>query len=374
MNRKRHTKQPAKPRRSSRRGAALILSVFLVFIVTAMVAFAVDIGQVVLMRTQLQAAADSAAMAAGMVNMSRSYDEVVATAKQFSEYHTAGGKQIVLDPDDVELGCWDYSRRTFTPTVFAVNAVRVTTRRTAETNRESPLVFGKLMGLGGFSLETKAVAAFVDNFIGFRPPSSGEGIPMLPLAIDQESWAALEAGGGSDDWTWDAETQQVIPGSDGLSEVNVYPQDTGAAGNCGTVDIGPDNNSTNDLRRQILDGLSAEDLSHHGGELTLDTGGTLELGGDPGLSAGIKSALEAVIGQPRIVPVYSQVRGSGNNARFTIVGFAGIRIMDVKLTGEKKNKRLTVQRATVVVRGGIPSWDSDVRTSRDIISPSVLVQ
>ncbi|HUT09747.1 MAG TPA: pilus assembly protein TadG-related protein [Thermoguttaceae bacterium] len=365
-----HTKMKRPPRR----GATLILSVFLIFIVAAMVAFAVDIGQVVLMRTQLQVAADSAAMAAGTVNMTRSADEVIATARQFSDYHTAGGKQISLDPSDVEFGCWDYSRRTFTPTVFSVNAVRVTTRRWAETDSESPLVFGKLMGVGAFSMETKAVAAFVENFIGFQPPSSGDGVPMLPIAIDQESWAALETGGSSDAWTWDEETQQVIPVSDGLSEVNIYPQDTGAAGNCGTVDIGPDNNSTADLRRQILDGLSAEDLSYHGGELALEPGGALELGGDPGLSAGIESALEAVIGQPRIVPVYSQVSGSGNNARYTIVGFAGIRVMDVNLSGNKKDKRLTVQRATVVVRGGIPSWDSDVRTSRDIVSPSVLVQ
>ncbi len=46
--------------------------------------------------------------------------------------------------------------------------------------------------------------------------------------------------------------------------------------------------------------------------------------------------------------------GPGNNAQYTIVAFAGVRIMDVKLTGSMSSKRVIIQPAGVRTRGGIP--------------------
>jgi hypothetical protein len=119
-------------------------------------------------------------------------------------------------------------------------------------------------------------------------------------------------------------------------------------GNFGTVDIGNPNNSTADLSRQIRYGVNADDLAYFGGELKLGADGTLQLTGDTGLSAAIKDDLTSIIGQPRAIPLFSTVAGPGNNSVFTIVGFAGIRILDVKLTGSMSSKKVIIQPAFIV--------------------------
>ena len=128
-------------------------------------------------------------------------------------------------------------------------------------------------------------------------------------------------------------------------------------GNFGTVDIGDSNNSTADLVRQIEQGVSAADLDHHGGSLELDgQTDTLELNGDTGISAGMESALEGVIGDGRVIMLYDTVTGQGNTTMFTIVGFVGIRIVEVELNGG--DKHITVQPALVVDNTTISSSTS----------------
>ena len=55
--------------------------------------------------------------------------------------------------------------------------------------------------------------------------------------------------------------------------------------------------------------------------------------GDTGISAGVKDELASIIGQTRIIPVFSSVSGNGNNATYVIVRWVGVRVMAVKLTG-----------------------------------------
>src|SRR5690606_12049527 len=122
-----------------------------------------------------------------------------------------------------------------------------------------------------------------------------------------------------DDWTWNAANETISAGSDGVLEVNLFPQGTGSPGNRGTVDIGSSNNSTADIARQIVHGISAQDLAHHGGRLEFDEDGELELNGDTGISAGVKDELASIRGEPRLIPIFSKVVGPGNNAQYTIV-------------------------------------------------------
>ncbi|NIP86786.1 MAG: hypothetical protein GTO03_14980 [Planctomycetales bacterium] len=87
-------------------------------------------------------------------------------------------------------------------------------------------------------------------------------------------------------------------------------------------------------------------MSHHGGQLTLDAGSqTMTLNGDSGVSAGIQSALNQIVGDGRTIMLYNQVTGRGNNAMFTVVGFAGVRVMDVQFRGQQKS--LLIQPAVV---------------------------
>ncbi len=89
--------------------------------------------------------------------------------------------------------------------------------------------------------------------------------------------------------------------------------------------------------------------------------GTIELGPD-------------LVGKERRNPNDNTVRllnGPGNNAIYTIVHWAGIRIVDVKLTGSMNSKRVIIQPCPMVLPGVIPS-SSD--TSDYVYSPVVLVK
>ncbi len=360
-----------RPQQRHRRGATMVLAVFFIMVMLGMVGFAVDLGYIVLVRTQLQTAADSAAMSAAVVNMSGSYDDVIEMASAYAGYHAAGGKHVALNPVDVEIGVWDTNFRRFTATGWEGNAVRVVTRRDETTNGESPLFFARVFGVQSAALQAEAVAAFEDNFGGFRMPPSGESLPFLPFALDRQLIDSLMGDQGPDNWSVDPETGQIMSGPDGIPEIDFYPQDLDAPGNYGTVNIGRGNNGTAGLEQQILGGLIPEDLESSGGTLELGEDGTLVLEGDPGISAGMEDALAAIKGQPRIVPIFDQVTGAGSKAQYTIVGFAGVCIVEVELGGG--DKRVMIQRTDMIIRGGIPS-DGEDRQSYSIYSPVHLVR
>jgi Flp pilus assembly protein TadG len=353
----------------------------------AMLAFAIDLGYLLLARDELQRSADSAALAAAweLVDESTSTGTEVysslntnarAAASQFAFGNAVLHNGPTLADQDVTVG---YLSNFHDPNIpidtsgtHAPNAVRVMIRKTADQNGRVPFFLAHILGVNSAIAQSEATAAVVTGFDGFRAPSNGDNLDLLPFALDVDTWNALLSGVGTDNWRWNTETGQVVAGSDGILEANLYPQGTGAPGNRGTVDIGGSNNSTADIARQIVEGVSPADLEHHGGELKLDESGELPLNGDTGISAGVKDELASIIGKPRVVPVFSCVEGPGNNAMFTITCFAGIRIMEVRLTGSMSSKRVIIQPAPIVMRGGIPS--SNPSTSNFVYSPAFIAR
>src|SRR5688572_10662158 len=101
-------------KKESRRGATIELVAILIVVLVGMVAFGVDVGYMVLTRTQLQATADSAAMAAASV-MSEPPADIKAEAKEFALLNTASAVKVSLNDADIEFGTWDTSVRAFTP-------------------------------------------------------------------------------------------------------------------------------------------------------------------------------------------------------------------------------------------------------------------
>jgi hypothetical protein len=338
--------------------------------VVAITAFAIDLGYLCTARTELQRSADSAAIAAtwrlidpeNLVmsdDMSAATAAAKSTAAQFAALNPVGSANPALTDDDVKVGYLSDPSNPDLPMDYSdpnrVNAVQVRVRRNTELNGNVPYFFAPIMGSDSQGTEAWATAAVLTAFQGFQAPESGENLDFLPFALDKETWDNMMAGGGDDDWYWDPETKSIVSGSDGVREINLYPQGTGSPGNRGTVDVGSNNNSTADIARQIVHGVSASDLAYHGGKLELNSDGLLFLNGDTGISAGIKDELLSIKGKPRIIPIFSTVVGPGNNATYTIVAFVGIRILDVKLTGSMNSKRVTIQPAKVVTKGGIPS-------------------
>jgi hypothetical protein len=359
-----------------------------------MVAFSVDLGYLLSVREELQRTADSAALAAVWdygqkltdgENMSDSEAAARLNAQTFASSNSVGNVDPVIDQNagnsaggDMVFGfVEDFYNPVMSygsPTASKpYNAVRVLIRRDETLNGQAPMFFARIFGMTGAGLSAEATAALVNNVKGFSIPNSGENIDILPYALDLQTWEAWMAEStGSDQWSWDPESKTISLGSDGKLEVNLFPQGTGSPGNRGTVDIGSSNNSTSDIARQILYGINAADLSYHGGSLEFNSEGKLYLNGDTGISAGVKDELDAIKGQPRIIPIFSEVHGPGNNAIYTIVHWMGIRIMHVKLTGPMSQKHVTIQAAPVVGQGVVPSTTTG--TSAYVYSPVVLVK
>jgi len=369
----------ARRRRRNRSGSVLALAAFIIIVAFSLLAFAVDVGYLQVIRAQLQTSADATALAAAWDLIDEgalsgtsytSYNQELAwiTASKYAGYNRVGGQSPTLEyGQDLQfLYTGDPSDPTTQvdpnedPTAPPANTVLATVRKTSSQNGEVPLFFARVLGIDSTAMQASAAAMFMANLSGFTVPSSGGNLDIIPFALDIETWEDLvDNNVGNDDFQWD-EDNGVSSGADGILEVNLFPQGTGSPGNRGTVDIGDTGNGVPDVRRQVLYGISAEDLVPHGGELAFDENGEIHLNGDTGISAGVKDALEQIVGQPRIIPLFSEVTGNGNNATYTIVQFAGIRIVEVHLTGSSKTvKRVMIQPASVSCEGMLPPTSTD---------------
>ena len=143
-------------RSQQRRGAVTVLAAILMVAMLGFVAFGVDVGYMLVVKTQLQVAADSAAMAAA-ANMAGTQSQMNTVAQQFAGYHQAGGKAVSLQNSDIEYGLWDSTARAFSPSSQAGNAIRVTARRNDTTGGNNTF-FGRIFGVKSFNVSASAVA------------------------------------------------------------------------------------------------------------------------------------------------------------------------------------------------------------------------
>ncbi|MHC4879455.1 MAG: pilus assembly protein TadG-related protein [Planctomycetota bacterium] len=375
--------QPSQRRvTTAREGSIVVLAAAVLILVFAFTSFTVDLGFIALTRAELQNAADSAALggaqelgqgigAGPVASTSDIATDVRNVAESMASLNPAGDLDgVYIDPaQDVRLGRiqWDAATGQWekiwgeAPYTLVEVVAHRDRGEAKDVNGKSldgplPLFFAPVIGHENATIVTRSAAAIFPG-VGFRIDQNSSALAdILPIAIDEETWDNLMAGVGSDDYAYDVDDGGIENHADGILEANLYPSGSSKLppGNRGTVDIGSPNNSTKDLKRQILNGINAEDLSWFGGELRFDDVPVV-LNGDTGLSAGIESSLKQIIGQPRAIPVFSQVSGPGNNAMYTIVKFVGIRIMDVKLTGSPSKKRVVIQPApfsdSTVIRG-----------------------
>lgn len=123
-----------------RRGAIAVLAAILILVAFAIVALAVDTGYMLLVRTQLQCAVDSAAIAAASV-LHDSPDAAIDEAQRFARLNLVAGKPCELRRDQIRIGAWKADSRDFAEIQGAGTAVRISADIT-----EQPLFFGKSVG------------------------------------------------------------------------------------------------------------------------------------------------------------------------------------------------------------------------------------
>ncbi len=356
-------------RHRKRCGNVLLLTLFAMVGMFGVLALTVDVGYLHAVDTELQRSADAAALSGAWelyrqkemfhADTAETIAQTQATSAQYARANHTGSVAPELAAGDTEIGFLANSQTPGTPLdtsdATRFNAVKVSVQRSEAVNGSVPLFFARVLGFQTQSLGGSATAMYLNNFNGFRTPSTGNpNIQILPFALDKETWDAMLGGEGVDNWRWDEDSHSVISGPDGILEVNLFPQGTGSPGNRGTVDIGSADNSTRAITTQIYDGISPQDLVDLGKPLEFDADGTLDLNGDTGLSASVQKALNDIKGEARIIPLFTEVVHPGNNANYTIVQFVGIRVMEAKLTGSMSNKRVLVQPANIQIHGGVP--------------------
>jgi Flp pilus assembly protein TadG len=359
-------------RRRQRKGAIAVLAAFLLAVMLAFCALAVDVGYLCLARTEAQRSADAAALAAAwqLVNDYSATDHVtvlhyasrlkavayvasnpVASVRPKIDTNSSNSEKgdVVLgrleDPADVTES-FSFADQT------RYNAVQVRVRRDAAHGGGANLFFARVFGIGSADIVAEATAMFPDKVRGFRITKENGTCSLLPFAVDESTWQDWRDGVGGDNYAYSPKTESVVGGIDGVREFDLFaagnsPSGSIAPGNFGTVDIGNMNNGLGDLARQIREGPSAQDLAWHGGELALsETTGTTTLNGDPGISAAMKDALQDAVGEARSIMLYREIAGGGGTAEFVIVGFVGVRIVDFSMTGDPK--RIIVQPTATV--------------------------
>ncbi len=348
---------------------------------------AIDGGRLYLARTQLQATADAAAMAAVTAilidaNQDKDYlaveSEGYLRANDVGGRHEVLGKAVNLPKANVVFGRIDDPTNYYAPFNTATtdyNAVRVVVQRTsASADGPIGLILAAIWGTTAADVGANAVAVLDDRMSGFRPTSD----TLLPFTIHIEKYESQKAR-GMDDYSFNADLGEVSRSSDDVFEVKLYPyklsgsettqEEFEGSGNFGILNIGVENQGQPPVAEQIEASVTADDLEAEVGARTLefyDNDGNSQsynMTGNPGLKASLNSPLESRVGDVVGFFVHTDVTLNGSNAEYKIVGIRFGRLMDVRLNG--KDKYLIVQPVLysgpdIITDPDAPSTDLEV--------------
>ncbi len=170
-----NTRYRRSSRRWLRRGGVVVQVAVMSTVIMGFGALAVDVGVLYASKSELQAAADSAALAAA-AQLSGDIpgspiDRARDSAVEYAEKHIVFGDPIQLDPSrDVEPGKAilnpNSGRYEFVPASYNHDAVRVTVRRTADSPGGAiPLMFANVLGMSEKDMWASASAVLIPRDI-----------------------------------------------------------------------------------------------------------------------------------------------------------------------------------------------------------------
>jgi len=339
-----------KPRR---RGAVTPLAALLLVFLLGMVAFAVDMGYVVLAETELQSAADAAALAGseqlmqGFVQynlpnqsaankasiLSTAQANARTTAQTYAGYNAAGGvNSLTLNSSDIQFGFTNASNNyTPQPTYTGYpNTIKVTMRRDSTANGSVALFFAPVLGVKNQSLQTTASATlFAGSINSFSaPPLTG----LMPMTYDVNNWNNFVATGKDPDGN-------ISLDASGNPEIVIYPS-VSAPGNFGQLSLNDSHVGESTEAGWVTNGISSSDLnaltSNNLIPLSAHDPTKWDWQGDTGMKSSLVSTINSCVGQTFILPLfnpyspapsYSAGTGNGSHYYYQIVQFVPVKIM-----------------------------------------------
>jgi Flp pilus assembly protein TadG len=369
----------------SRRAVAAVLFGLSLPVIIGMTSLAVDVAMIAVARGQLRVAADAAALAAApqlaSENRVRGATNVMAeiVGANNQAYAFARSNRVLNDVpvlwtntsntpgQDILVGYLDWQNpgATLDSSVGSTanyNSVQVTLKRDAQHGGAVPTIFASLMGFKGSSVAVSSTATCQNFAVAGVKSDGSSNLNLLPIVLEKSNWLAMMGGLTVDQYAYNTTTGAVTMGSDGVAESQLYPVKNGSPGNWGTINVGVSNNSTSILSSQIQYGITPQQVATvPGGVIALDSSlspPSYTFSGNPGISAGIKSALNAIIGKPVLVPIYDLNGGNGNNAWYRVIAFQPSRVLSVNFQGS--NKYVIIQPCLLddsnVIKGEPQAW------------------
>lgn len=292
-------------RRSDERGAVAIILALLLIVLVGFAALVVDLGQIIIVRSELQNASDAGALA-GVVDLvysgsSAAQTTAVSYSTQSSNFHLA---QPTPAADAVNVN------------VVGPESLSVQVERTAGT-ASGPVntIFARIWGIQTAGVKAVAVATLNRKVIGSGPGN------LMPFGI-LESLADADGDG-------DFDKGNVI---------DIYPHDY-SPGNFGLLDLDGGSNSNADTVDWIENGYS--------GNFVIPEGtGYIIIEGDPGISGGsLNGAIASRVGDRVLFPIFDQVTLQGANTEYRVINLMGGIIQGFKLTGAESQRNIMVEIA-----------------------------
>ncbi|MCH8966418.1 MAG: hypothetical protein IID43_01950, partial [Planctomycetes bacterium] len=311
-----HSKYYSRPR-SARRGIVAVVTIVLLVVLTGFAALTIDIGVMYNVRADLQDAADAAALAAGaalttdeMMKVRQGSNsaiyEVVNLGRQDAVFFalrnpSLGTSATHLLTNEISFGALDLTSSTgsldMPAAATAFNAVEVITRRDSK-GPDGPVgaLFSRVFGLSELNVAATATAAFDDRVGAF---DTNYAPHVMPFSLSEDLYT-FYLNSGPDDYTYDAELDQVGSGSDDIREVNIYPYDS-APGNFGLLNIGTPNQGIPGLRDHIEDGVPPEDfIAEIGTDVIIFSQDgspvTYQITGSPGMDSSLEPSIDTQLG------------------------------------------------------------------------------
>ncbi len=152
-----------------RRGSVLVLAAMLMVVLFAFAAFSIDFGYIVVGNTELQNAADAAALS-GAAHLHEGPNLARTAAIDLAANNTTGNIAVSVSATDIELGRWNENTATFNVLPAAqeslADSVRVTCRRTAAGGNPLTLFFAPMLGRNTADISATATAHVQPSICG----------------------------------------------------------------------------------------------------------------------------------------------------------------------------------------------------------------
>lgn len=294
--------------RRYQRGAVGIMMPFMMITILSIGAIAIDVGHIVIVRNELQNAADAAALAGAAKlyppNPNPQWSNAVSNGTTAIALNKAGGKS--LSTGNVQAGYWNLTgspttmqAQSITPTTNDVPGVQVTISRSAGNNG-GPVATLLAQVFGGAAASTTATAVAVVA----APGSLLSGATPLPMVISSCLYSQF----------FNPTTGQPLTTSFKIGSSYHYgPCESGQWTSFFS------NTNSDSTTKNIINGSTPSPAMNIGDKVWVQTGTKTNLFGD---------VADTLTGKTVIIPVVSDPTNSGfqTNGQMSIVAFAAFYI------------------------------------------------